>query len=270
MVKGAPRSSNPPPATQQIPTNLNAGQQIAGNPLAPLLNATNQIPAFNPFADLGINTNDPNMAMNMMNNPQILQSASRLLEDPAMVDQMIASDPRLQAMGPQVREMLRSPMFRQMLTNPELMRSMHGVMRGGTAGSPFGDFNPAGTTASGTTDPIAAALGAQNAGGTTPASTVAPLDGGLAALDPLSFMNSPLGQLAMQQMNAPGAGLFGGMGFPPVNPPPTDQRPPEERFEVQLGQLQAMGFTDARQNVRALLASGGSVEAAIEYILGGN
>ncbi|POW18764.1 hypothetical protein PSHT_05565 [Puccinia striiformis] len=118
MVKGAPRATNPTPATQQIPSNLNAGQQIAGNPLAPLLNATNQIPGFNPFADLGINTNDPNMAMNMMNNPQVLQSAARLLEDPAMVDQMIASDPRLQTMGPQVREMLRSPMFRQMLTNP--------------------------------------------------------------------------------------------------------------------------------------------------------
>jgi hypothetical protein len=29
------------------------------------------------------------MAMNMMNNPQVLQSAARLLEDPAMVDQMV-------------------------------------------------------------------------------------------------------------------------------------------------------------------------------------
>jgi ubiquilin len=56
MVKGAPRAPNPPPATQQIPSNLNAGQQIAGNPLAPLLNATNQIPGFNPFADLGISS----------------------------------------------------------------------------------------------------------------------------------------------------------------------------------------------------------------------
>lgn len=54
MVKGAPRAAVPPSTTQQIPINLNAGQQIAGNPLAPLLNATNQIPAFNPFADMGI------------------------------------------------------------------------------------------------------------------------------------------------------------------------------------------------------------------------
>jgi ubiquilin len=31
-----------------------------------------------------------------------------------------------------------------------------------------------------------------------------------------------------------------------------------------------MGFTNASQNVRALLATGGNVEAAIEYILSGN
>ncbi|TFY50542.1 hypothetical protein EVJ58_g11005, partial [Rhodofomes roseus] len=37
----------------------------------------------------------------------------------------------------------------------------------------------------------------------------------------------------------------------------------------QLQQLQDMGFTNAQQNVRALLATGGNVHAAIEYILGG-
>ncbi|POW18765.1 hypothetical protein PSHT_05566 [Puccinia striiformis] len=63
---------------------------------------------------------------------------------------------------------------------------------------------------------------------------------------------------------------MGGMGFPMAPPQPADPRPAEERFEVQLGQLQAMGFTDSRQNVTALMASGGSVEAAIEYILSGN
>lgn len=30
-----------------------------------------------------------------------------------------------------------------------------------------------------------------------------------------------------------------------------------------------MGFSNARQNVRALLATGGNVEHAVEYILGG-
>jgi UBA/TS-N domain len=35
-------------------------------------------------------------------------------------------------------------------------------------------------------------------------------------------------------------------------------------------QLQDMGFTNASQNIRALLATSGTVHAAIEYILGGS
>jgi len=34
-------------------------------------------------------------------------------------------------------------------------------------------------------------------------------------------------------------------------------------------QLQSMGFINASQNVRALLATGGNVNSAVEYILSG-
>jgi ubiquilin len=42
-------------------------------------------------------------------------------------------------------------------------------------------------------------------------------------------------------------------------------------FALMFGkqQLQDMGFTNASQNVRALLATGGNVHSAIEYILSG-
>lgn len=63
----------------------------------------------------------------------------------------------------------------------------------------------------------------------------------------------------------PGLGSLG--GSPPAQP--ADTRSPEERFQVQLQQLQEMGFTNATQNVRALLATGGNVHSAIEYILSG-
>lgn len=93
--------------------------------------------------------------------------------------------------------------------------------------------------------------------------------------------NQPNFAAALQQMQQ----VFGGAGA--TSPPPADSRPPEERFQVQLQvsslnrmsshsglrfsiqQLQDMGFTNASQNVRALLATGGNVHAAIEYILGG-
>jgi ubiquilin len=38
---------------------------------------------------------------------------------------------------------------------------------------------------------------------------------------------------------------------------------------VLVQQLNDMGFTNASQNVRALLATAGNVHSAIEYILGG-
>lgn len=66
----------------------------------------------------------------------------------------------------------------------------------------------------------------------------------------------------------PGLGL-GGFGAPTQPTQPADTRSPEERYQHQLQQLQEMGFTNASQNVRALLATGGNVHSAIEYILNG-
>ena len=51
----------------------------------------------------------------MLNNPAFLQQMSTLMSNPAVVDQIIASNPQLQAMGPQVRQMFQSEGFRQMM-----------------------------------------------------------------------------------------------------------------------------------------------------------
>ncbi|CAG8486016.1 8115_t:CDS:2 [Diversispora eburnea] len=54
---------------------------------------------------------------------------------------------------------------------------------------------------------------------------------------------------------------------------PTSQtpqsEPPETRFRVQLQTLEEMGFVDQAANIRALLASGGDVNSAIEILLSG-
>lgn len=86
-------------------------------------------------------------------------------------------------------------------------------------------------------------------------------------------------QLA-RALNGPGGGLgagtdndFGNMnnafnmfgGGQPASPP--DNRPPEERYESQLRQLNDMGFYDFDRNVQALRRTGGSVQGAIEYLL---
>lgn len=49
--------------------------------------------------------------------------------------------------------------------------------------------------------------------------------------------------------------------------PPRDTRPPEERYEDQLRQLNEMGFYEFDRNVEALRRTGGSVQGAVEYLL---
>ncbi|KAI9277474.1 hypothetical protein BY458DRAFT_505085 [Sporodiniella umbellata] len=58
------------------------------------------------------------------------------------------------------------------------------------------------------------------------------------------------------------------MGTPNNNSTPSSTEPPEVRFRDQLVQLEEMGFLEKDANVRALLATGGNVEAAVEYLLG--
>lgn len=62
----------------------------------------------------------------------------------------------------------------------------------------------------------------------------------------------------MQGMGGMGGG-FGGM--------PQDTRPPEERFAVQLEQLQTMGFIDRAANIEALTAARGDVNDAITRLV---
>ena len=44
--------------------------------------------------------------------------------------------------------------------------------------------------------------------------------------------------------------------------------PPEELYATQLAQLQEMGFFDPLENIRALQATRGNVNAAVERLLG--
>jgi len=64
---------------------------------------------------------------------------------------------------------------------------------------------------------------------------------------------------------------FGAGGFGQQQQPqqPADNRPPEERYADQLRQLNDMGFYEFERNVTALRRSGGSVQGAVEHLLGG-
>ncbi|KAJ3141913.1 hypothetical protein HK100_005567 [Physocladia obscura] len=57
-----------------------------------------------------------------------------------------------------------------------------------------------------------------------------------------------------------------GSGTSSVANPAAPAVPPEERFKDQLASMAELGFTDTQKNIRALLAAGGNVEAAINYL----
>ena len=122
---------------------------------------------------------------------------------------------------------------RNLMQNPEAMRSMMQMMGGGQGASPFTPFGQTPTS-------------------TTPA--------------PGTGTNSPPAMNPFAALFGPGAfGPGGGFG----TPPPADNRPPEELYETQLRQLNEMGFYEFERNVSALRRSGGNVQGAIEYLLNG-
>ncbi|KAI0789379.1 hypothetical protein C8Q75DRAFT_807021 [Abortiporus biennis] len=295
MVKGAAKStasqSSAPPT---LPT-MHSGQ----NPHDPLTQLNGHqgyglMAGLNPFADMGLNPNDPNMMQGMLNNPQFLQQMSSVMSNPAVMDQIINSNPQLAAMGPQVREVFQSERFRQLMSNPESLRMMlqmssmlGGQGMGGLGGAGAGSFPAPGlpSTAQQPNPQTSAQTPSAGAGTGQPAGALPPFPmfnpflfppptgGGAGTGTPGAgtgtdtLPNNATLQGMLSAMNNTGLGGFGGFGGAPL--PPADVRPPEERFQVQLQQLQDMGFTNASQNVRALLATGGNVNAAIEYILGG-
>jgi len=102
---------------------------------------------------MGAPPNEDQMA-DMLSDPATAQMMNEALSNPQMVDMMINSNPTLRAMGPAAREMLQSPFFRQMMTDPNMIRQaarMQRQMSGGAASFPapgITDTTPSGAAGS--------------------------------------------------------------------------------------------------------------------------
>ncbi|KAI5967772.1 hypothetical protein KGF57_000289 [Candida theae] len=271
------RESSTTDAASNIPSNIAAGQG-SFNPLADLTGARyagyTQLPSASLFGpDGGMNSNlpDPEQLSSMMSNPMFQEQLNAMLSNPQMLDFMIQQNPQLRAMGPQVREMMQSPMFRQMMTNPEMLRSMMQMQQAGGAANPFGGLGGAGATAN-TSFPAPGANPTTEGPASNDNNAGSNQSGGNAS-------GNASGNNPSSQAN-PFASLFPN-GVPPIDPAalfgganpfgqsnaPVDNRPPEERYESQLRQLNDMGFYEFERNVEALRRTGGSVQGAIEYLL---
>jgi ubiquilin len=222
----------------------------------------------------------------MLEDPNLQQTLNEALNNPAMIDMMIQSAPGLRD-NPHAREMLQSPEFRRMMTNPEAIRQaaqLRRMMGGGGAGAfpapgvtdttPAGaaGSNPnAGTTpfnpfaaAPGGANPFAALFGGQGAPGTTPAQSPPP---------PASAGQGTPGQGTPGQ-GTPGAGndapanaanpfgsLFGTPGAPGAFPFPMPQGITPEMM-AQAQQMAASGqFNDLFGGQNPFAAFGGGTGA---------
>lgn len=145
----------------------------------------------------------------MLDDPNVQQSMNEALQNPAMVDMMINSIPGLRD-NPQAREMLSSPEFRQMMTNPQALRQAAQMRRmmGGGGGGGASAFPAPGITDS---TPTGAPGSTPNQNQTTP-------------FNPFG-MTGPAGQFGFPQPGAAGPGnpfasMFGQPGQTPAQTPP--------------------------------------------------
>lgn len=268
---GTSSSSSTTGNADAIPNNIAAGIN-ANDPLAGLTGARYagyglNLPSadmFGPDGGLGGMPNPPNeeQMSEMMQSPMFQEMMNNFLDNPQMLDTVISQNPMLRSMGPQARELFQSPMFRQMMSDPNSMRQMMEMQRGmGAAGGGFGAGNLFGAAAAANPAPTDSAANSTNT-----ANTANPAANPFAAMFPGGAPGAGGNPMFNPQLLS---SMFGGAGGAASTPAPADTRPPEERYELQLLQLNEMGFTDFERNVTALRRSGGSVQGAIDALLSG-
>ncbi|KAK2855577.1 hypothetical protein FQN49_005052 [Arthroderma sp. PD_2] len=225
----ASRSNTPsttaPPAAG-VPTNLAAG--TGNSMLAGLTGARyagfSQLPGagmFGPDGGMGP-LPDADQILNMMENPQFQSTMNEALQNPQIIDMMIQQNPMLRDV-PNARQMLQSPEFRRMLTDPNMLRYMTQMQRSMGQG---GNGQPA-FPAPGVTNTTQREGGNQDAAGTgtqpPPFNPFLGMPGGAGGNPFASFlggMQPPAGGAGAGAAGATGEGAQGAAGSNPQQPNP--------------------------------------------------
>ncbi|KAI9648833.1 hypothetical protein NHQ30_003474 [Ciborinia camelliae] len=244
MVKSAQSNAAQNPATATsgaaagVPTNMAAG--TANNPLAGLTGARYAghlgLPGAEMFgADGGMGAPPSEDAIaQMMDDPNMRQTMNEALNNPDLVNMMIQNNPMLRDV-PNAREILQSPMFREMLTNPNALRQA-AAMRRHMAGAGAGGFPAPGVT---DTTPAGAA-------GSTPGN-------GQANAQPFNPFAIPGGAAGN-----PFASLFGGAGAAAAGQNPSQTPPPSTGAQSNPQNLFASMFGGTGAGAGADMGAGGA------------
>lgn len=200
---------------------------------------------------------NPQLMRNMLNAPYTRSILEAMAADPAMASRVIAAHPFLRA-NPQMQEQMRAmmPAFIQQMQNPQIQSvvtnpdALTAIMQIQQGMEQLRTFAPELVENMGLTVPPAPTT---PSAGTTNPSAPNSQSTDTNQQDAFSqFMARMVSALALNQ----GVEVDG-------HPVP----PPEERYRAQLEQLTAMGFVNRDANLRALIATFGDINAAVERLL---
>ncbi|ETI19993.1 hypothetical protein G647_09008 [Cladophialophora carrionii CBS 160.54] len=105
-----------------VPQNLASG--TGNDPLAGLTGARYAGFAQLPSAAALQENLSPDDFLRQLDNPHFQQMMREAMGNPQVQDMIINQNPHLRALGPQARQMLNSDYFRNMMTNPQMLRNM--------------------------------------------------------------------------------------------------------------------------------------------------
>ena len=221
------------------------------------------------------------------NNPMLRQQMEMVLNNPEMLRQSMEMLRNLGQNGGDLSAMMQNPEVQAAMNDPQFMQNAMNMMSG-AGGNPFaGLFGQ---------QPAAQQPAASTAGTAAPsatATTSAPTSSkdkeifykitGLTQSPELDAkLNAPKASRAVRQLieacrslRREGVEVFPSVeeiantAATPAAPAPAPAISNEERFASQLQQMNEMGLNDNDKNIRALLASNGNVNVAIERIFSG-
>ncbi|XP_061172215.1 ubiquilin-1-like [Saccostrea echinata] len=231
---------------------------------------------------------NPQLIENMMQAPYMQSMLQSMSANPEMANQIIGSNPMF-ASNPQLQQQvlqqlptmlqqLQNPEMQALMTNPQALNAVMQIQQGmstlqQTAPSLFPGLNPGSlalggtstttatttTTTSAITDTTSATTEATSSPTTTTTATVTTSSTGGTTTTPSTVGSTP--QQNPEQLSNLMAHMMQLMAGGNQN------QPPEQRYAAQLDQLATMGFVDREANIRALQATLGDVNAAIDRLL---
>ncbi|XP_070543254.1 ubiquilin-1-like [Ptychodera flava] len=225
-------------------------------------------------------SDNPQLMQNMLQAPYMQSMMQAMSQNPELASQIVRSNPlfagnpqlqtQLQQQLPVFLQQMQNPEVQQLMTNPRALQAILQIQEGMqqlsqeapglVPGMMPGVVPPSTTTAtpsSSTTTSTPSTAGTTTTTTSSTNNSTTSSSGSDSQTPPQSGDQQQMSQLMAQMMQT-----LAGMGQP--------NQPPEVRFQVQLEQLNAMGFINREANIQALQATGGDVNAAIERLLGAN